>query len=397
MLSSIIKEKVDQAIGILDELNIDAWLTFDRETGEGGDPVLPLIIGHPLTWQSALILTRGGERIAIVGKFDDQAVRSTGVWVDTIPYVQSIREPLVDTLQRIDPNVVAVNFSRDDVKADGMTHGMFLLLEDYLSDTPYADRLISADEIISALRGRKTPGEIERIRASVATAEEILQAVPTYARPGLTEQEVARFMQDLVAQRGLGLAWDAKMCPIVNTGPESMIGHGIPSSLRIEPGHLFHIDFGVMQDDYCSDLQRCWYVPESGETHPPEVVCRVFDTVVKAIQAAAAVLEPGVAGWEVDAAARRTVVNAGHPEYQHATGHQVGRSAHDGAGVLAPRWERYGQTPNRKVEPGNVFTLELGIENVDGRGYIGLEEMVVVTADGCEFLSRPQTTLPMLK
>ncbi|MHC4698189.1 MAG: M24 family metallopeptidase, partial [Planctomycetota bacterium] len=134
-----------------------------------------------------------------------------------------------------------------------------------------------------------------------------------------------------------------------------------------------------------------------GETQPPDAVCRAFDTVVAAIRAAAAVLEPGVVCWEVDAAARKTVVDAGYPEYQHGTGHQVGRSAHDGAGVLAPRWERYGQTPYMKAEAGNVFTLELGIENVDRCGYIGLEEMVVVTADGCKYLSNPQTSLPMLR
>ena len=64
--------------------------------------------------------------------------------------------------------------------------------------------------------------------------------------------------------------------------------------------------------------------------------------------------------------------------------------------MLGPRWERYGRTPFYKVEAGNVFTLELGVDNVDGRGYLGLEEMLVVTDDGFEYLSNPQTTLPLL-
>jgi len=395
-MSSIIEEKVAQAVNILEALQVDTWLTFVRETGDGGDPILPLLIGGTLTWQSALIVTRTGQRVAIVGKFDDEAVRAGGVWTDVIPYVQGIREPLLETLRRIDPKTIAVNFSKDDVKADGISHGMFLLLKDYLADTPYADRLISADEIIGAVRGRKSAGEIERIRAAIATTDEIFEAVAGFARPGVTEQQVAQFMKEQVKRRGLGLAWDPNTCPTVNTGPESMIGHGIPSALKIEPGHVFHIDFGVQQSDYCSDIQRCWYVPKAGETKPPEGVCRVFDTVVAAIRAAAAVLRPGAVCWEVDAAARTTVTDAGYPEYQHATGHQVGRSAHDGASVLAPRWERYGQTPYRKAEVGNVFTLELGIDNVDGCGYIGLEEMVVVTDTGCEYLSTPQTSLPLL-
>lgn len=395
-MSAIVAEKLDQAVEILNELDIDAWLTFVRETTEAGDPVLPIILGQNLTWQSGLIVTRSDERIAIVGNYDAEAVKTVAAWTEVIPYVQGVREPLLEVLRRIDPKKIAVNYSSDDVKADGLSHGMYLLLCEYLSDTPFGDRLVSAERVINALRCRKTDSEIERIRATIATTDEIYAAVGEFARPGKTERDVARFMKDIVAQRGLGLAWDPQQCPIVNTGPDSMIGHGIPSDLVIEPGHIFHIDFGVLQDDYCSDIQRSWYVPKPDETAPPPAVQKAFDTVVAAIQAAADALRPGVECWQVDQAARQTVIDAGYPEYLHATGHHVGRAAHDGGGVLGPTWERYGQTPYRKVETGNVFTLELGVENVDGRGYVGLEEMVLVTDDGCEWLSEPQTALPLL-
>jgi Xaa-Pro dipeptidase len=86
------------------------------------------------------------------------------------------------------------------------------------------------------------------------------------------------------------------------------------------------------------------------------------------------------------------ITKRGYPEYQHALGHQVGRSAHDGSTILGPRWERYQQTPYGVAEEGNVFTLELGV-HLPGRGYIGLEEDVIVTATGCEYLSTPQTEL----
>ena len=76
----------------------------------------------------------------------------------------------------------------------------------------------------------------------------------------------------------------------------------------------------------------------------------------------------------------------------YALGHQLGRSAHDGGTVLGPRWDRYGNAPFGIVEVGNVFTLEFGAP-VPGRGYIGLEEDVVVTADGIEWLSTPQREL----
>lgn len=392
----LLEEKIEQAIHILDELGLDAWLTFVRETTESPDPVLPLILGQSLTWQSALLLTRKGDRIAIVGTHDAEAVRATGSWKQVLGYIQSIRGPLENTLHRLDPKSIALNYSVDNVKADGLTHGMYLLLEEYLGETPYWNRRTSADGIITALRSRKTPAEIERITKAIRTTEEIYCRVAGFAKPGTSERAISDFMHDEAAKRGLGLAWDRAMCPIVTTGPDSMSGHALPSdSLPIRPGNIFHLDYGVIENEYCSDLQRSWYVPKDGETAPPEDAQRAFDTVRQAIENAKAALKPGVECWTVDAAARKTVVDAGYEEFDHATGHHVGRSAHDGGGVLGPKWERYGRTPMAIVEPGHVYTLELGI-NLPDRGYLGLEEMVVVTKDGCEYLSHPQMELWIL-
>jgi Xaa-Pro aminopeptidase len=97
-----------------------------------------------------------------------------------------------------------------------------------------------------------------------------------------------------------------------------------------------------------------------------------------------------VEGWEVDEAARRTLVEAGYPEYQHAFGHHVGRAVHDGSTVLGPRWERYGHTPYGLIEAGNVFAIELGV-SVPDYGLVGLEENVQVTDKGAKWLSDPQT------
>ncbi len=94
----------------------------------------------------------------------------------------------------------------------------------------------------------------------------------------------------------------------------------------------------------------------------------------------------------MDAAARAAITSAGYPEFKNATGHQLGRLAHDGGGILGPAWERYGDTPFRTLEVGQVYTLEPGLE-LPGYGYIGIEEDVLVTANGVEFLSTPQTEL----
>jgi len=395
-VNTIVSEKLTQAIEILDELEVDAWMTFVRESADSGESVLEMIVGHDYVWPSAFILTRSGERIAIVGKYDDAALREDGLWTNVIAYVEGIREPLVSELTRIDPAKLALNYSLDDPKADGLSHGLQLRLREYLADTPLAERFVSAGDIIGALRTRKTPTEVARIKAAIATTNEMFEQAGRFIALGRTEREVAAVMHEEVARRGLGYAWSPAGCPIVNTGPESSVGHALPSELAIEPGHVVHIDFGIKQDGFCSDIQRCWYVPRPGESSPPEKVCRAFDTVAAAIQAAFAVVRPGVECWQVDAAARKVVTEAGYPEYQHATGHHVGRVAHDGGGVLGPRWERYGRMPYARIEPGNVFTLELGVEDTGGAGYIGLEEMVLMTDTGGEWLTEPQTELELI-
>jgi Xaa-Pro aminopeptidase len=137
-----------------------------------------------------------------------------------------------------------------------------------------------------------------------------------------------------------------------------------------------------------------WYVPGEPScvnNRVPEEVWRAFATVVRAIDAAAAVLRPGVRGHEVDAAARRVVVKAGYPEFKHGVGHGLGRAVHDGGTLLGPRWPCYGRNTEAAVEAGNVFTLELGVATP--AGHVGLEEDVLVTERGVEFLSTPQREL----
>ncbi len=244
----------------------------------------------------------------------------------------------------------------------------------------------------SALRGRKTPQEIERIRGAIRTTYAIFQRTFDYITIGMTEKDVSDFMHSQLANLRLQPAWELINCPTVNTGPESSIGHIGPTELVISPGHIVHLDFGVMQDDYCSDIQRVVYFHHPGEKKPPREVQRGFDTVRNAIECALKAMKPGVAGKEVDRIARQTIINAGYPEFPYATGHQVGRVVHDGAAILGPEWERYGDTPNYLLEPGQVYTIEPGLA-VPGHGYLGLEEDVLVTDTGAEYLSDPETEL----
>ncbi|MEE8391739.1 MAG: aminopeptidase P family protein, partial [Anaerolineae bacterium] len=187
----IIHEKLDQAVQVLAEKDIDLWITFVRETSHIGDPCLALLLGLDLTWQSALMISRTGERIAIVGRFDVDSVERVGGYATVVGYDQSIREPLLEHLTRLNPRQIALNFSENDSAADGLTHGMFRVLTKIVADTEYANRLISAEGVIGALRGRKTPAEVSRIRAAVQETDVIFQRVGQLIRPGVTAREIA--------------------------------------------------------------------------------------------------------------------------------------------------------------------------------------------------------------
>ena len=396
MADRIVIEKLEQAVGIMRELDIDLWITYARETTLTPDPCLDIIAGFEVTWHSAFIVSRTGERVAVVGRFDAENVQMTGGYSRVIPYDESIKPAMLDVVRGFDPRSIALNYSENDSAADGLTHGMFLDLQRTFEGTPFASRFVSSEGLVSALRGRKSPAEVALIRAAIQTTEELYGQVGRDLGLGQRELDIAGRLTSMRKALGLGTAWAEEYCPIVNAGPDSPVGHAAPGLHETRRGHLLHFDFGVKQDGFCSDLQRMWYFPEEGEADIPDDIRRAWDACWGAIDAGAAVLKPGVRGWEVDAAARSYLVEAGYPEYQHALGHGLGRVAHDGATLLGPRWDRYGNTPYGVVEAGNVFTLELGTE-VPGRGYIGLEEDVLVTEGGIEWLSTPQRELWVLR
>ena len=394
---SLMQEKVTQAIEILKDQQTDLWLTFVRETSGVRDPMLDFLIGpNDLTWPSALILTGNGEKIAIVGNLEKESLSRNNVFDTIIGYDTAVSGPLRDTITRLNPQKIAVNTSRNNVHADGLTHAMYEILRDYLQETPYANRLVSAEPVINAMRGRKTSEELDRIRRAVEITDEIYKKTFDFIKVGMTEIEIGAYMHQLAEEYQVGLAWPAESCPAVNSGPNSPFGHNGPTDIKVEPGHIIHFDFGVKYKDYCSDIQRLVYVLRDGETEAPPEVQRGFITIRTAIEKSREAMKTGVTGNAIDVIAREILVDAGYPEYQHALGHQLGRVAHDGGALLGPLWEKYGDDPNQLLEVGQVFTIEPGLA-VPNYGYVALEEDVVMTENGADYIGEPQRELILIK
>ncbi len=385
---NLTKQKVEQTIELLREFDIDIWMIFVRETYLMADPVMPLLIGHDVTWQSLFVFTKAGDAIAMAGNFDEALFSKSGHFTRVIPYTQGVGEDIRRLVHRLDPKSIALNYSIDDTGSDGLTHGMYLQLCDYLKDTPYAARFVSSEPVCSRLRSRKLTGEIQLLSEAAVAADKVWGQAVQEIQPGMTEREIAVVIDGFIRATGGTPSFPT----IVNAGTKSDTGHGLPSEAKLSRCDLLHVDFGILLNNYCSDIQRLAYYPTQHESSPPLELLNAFQLIRDIITETATHCKPGVKGHEIDAIARKMLKDNGYEVYQHALGHQLGRSVHDGGAILGPQWERYGHMPHIPLEEGNVMTLELDITLI-GIGCVGLEEDVVVTPDGARFLGPRQMEL----
>ena len=392
----LINEKVNQAKELLKEFDVDCWITFVRETGINGDPILPFLTDADLTWHSAFIFSKDGKTCAIVGKYDEANTKDLGVYDKVIGFVKGAKSEIQNYLKELNPKQIAINYSVGSEICDGITYGMYLTLHEYLKEIGMENRLISAEKIVSALRQRKSQIEINFMKTAIDHTLDIFDEVAKFIKPGMKEKDVADFMKAEVKKRNLKFAWDEKVCPAVFSGPDTAAAHYAPTERLIEKGHILNMDFGVKYNGYCSDLQRTFYVLKDGETSAPEDVMKGFNTIVKSVEDSKQAIKPGKLGHEIDKVARDVIVENGYEEFPHGLGHQVGMFSHDGTALLGPVWEKYMEKPFQPLEEGMVFTIEPRL-NVKDRGVATIEEMIVVTKNGADWLSKPQKEILLIK
>ena len=110
----------------------------------------------------------------------------------------------------------------------------------------------------------------------------------------MTQCEIAAFVQRRIDELGLDYSWPKAHNPIVTCGPDSAVGHAEP--VHVQKGHLLHMDLGVREANYSSDLQRMWYVLDEGETEAPPDVQRAFEVVANALETGGHHLKAGLPG-----------------------------------------------------------------------------------------------------
>ena len=228
-------------------------------------------------------------------------------------------------------------------------------------------------EKIESLRQTKDEAELQALEDAQRIAERALAEILNEVRPGAVEREIAAKLQYLMLHFG---ASDKSFDPIVVSGPNGSLPHGVPSDKVIHSGEFVTMDFGCVYHGYCSDMTRTVAVG-----YATDEMRRIYNAVLdaqKAGIAAARAVRAGVTGKAVDAAARAVIQEAGYGNYfSHSFGHGVGVEIHE---------QPTASSLNDKPLPaGAVISAEPGIY-IPGKLGVRIEDVVVVTEDGCRNL-----------
>ncbi|WP_019633880.1 M24 family metallopeptidase [Actinomadura atramentaria] len=226
---------------------------------------------------------------------------------------------------------------------------------------------VAAGGVLRELRMRKSPAEVEALRAAGAAIDRVHRRVPELLKAGRTEQEVARDIAAAIIDEG----HTSVDFVIVGSGPNGANPHAEPTERVIRAGEPVVVDIGgQMPSGYCSDSTRNYCVGE-----PPAEYREYFAVLREAQRAARAAVRPGVAAQDVDAAARNVIAGADYGEFfVHRTGHGIGLETHEEPYVVAGNAE--------PLEPGMAFSVEPGI--YPGPHGARIEDILICTEDGHE-------------
>ena len=238
-------------------------------------------------------------------------------------------------------------------------------------------KLVPFTKEINGFRAVKEEWELNVMRKAQAITDKAFAEVCPRIKVGMTELELqAELIYCLYKNGATGLAFD----PIVVSGPNSSLPHGVASERVIQEGDFVTMDFGALYNGYCADMTRTVAVGFATEE-----MKKVYNTVLEAQLAGLAVSKAGVPGKDVDGAARKVITDAGYGEFfGHGYGHSLGLEVHENPSP---------NSRNDKPMPvGAVASAEPGIY-LPGKFGVRIEDTCVFQEDGIEILTKSPKNL----
>ena len=235
-------------------------------------------------------------------------------------------------------------------------------------------KFVDVEKDILKLRAVKTSLEIAKIAAAEALNVRIWEESLKEFKPGMTEKDMQRIIRAFMNALGDGEAFETIVC----VGANAAECHHVPDDTVWRKGEPLLVDMGVKLDGYCSDMTRCVRSEEAGIKGVK--YNEIYDLVLLANRTAIAAVRPGLTGKELDSIARKVIAKAGFGKcFGHALGHGVGLDIHE--------LPTASKNSDMVLKPGMLVTIEPGIY-LEGELGVRIEDLVLVTNDGCEVLSK---------
>ena len=242
-------------------------------------------------------------------------------------------------------------------------------------------KLIPCHGKIYSFRAVKEPWELDRMRKAQQITDAAFSEMLTKIKPGLSEKQLqAELVYSLLKNGADGMAFE----PIVISGPNTSMPHGVPGERIVQNGDFITMDFGALYQGYCADMTRTVAVG-----YATEEMVTVYNTVLQAQIAAIEATKAGIQGKQIDAVARKIITDAGYGSYfGHGYGHCLGMECHE-----APNCNPSGETV---MQVNMVSSAEPGIYLPDKFG-VRIEDVVIFTEDGCENITQSPKNLIIIK
>ena len=236
---------------------------------------------------------------------------------------------------------------------------------------------VLASDCVDGCRAVKDETEQRLMRESSRINDEVNRLASEYVKVGMTEKEVAAFIDAEYQKRGCA---KSSFTTIVSFGANAADPHHEPDGTVLKKGECVLLDMGCVKDRYCSDMTRTFFCGE-----PDEEFVRVYNLVREANEKAEAIIRPGVGFCDIDAAARDHIAAAGYGEFfNHRLGHFIGQTDHEKGDVSSANTD--------VAVPGMIFSIEPGVY-LTGKFGVRVEDLVLVTEDGCEILNHEDKSL----